>query len=788
MAPRLAAGDLSERADAGAGGVPNRLEPTVESLARVKPLGCDFELEAPARHRDLYEVRGYQPMSTALFRTVCAGADAVLDVGAHVGYFTLVAASAEPSAAVVAVEASAADLKVLRRNVGAGGAGAVRVVSGAFQGAGVTDADLGLTGGTRLVVRLDVAGDAATVLTGLEGLLSRFEDARLLVTVDPAALTAAGSGADQLVGRLRALGLRLFVLDEDARSWRELADDRAWSDLVDGPQQANLYCVAAARCSTVAAVMHSSGVGGAERSHAEMVESLVRQGSMVHTVAPEPDLGLRALLEPLGGPVTAVPPLEWWTVWPDDEARTQDAWTARDLLHPRLLDVLTDIDPDVVLTQSGVVPEGAVAAAALRRPHVWYLREFGDLDHGLVLPGGPEGYGAAVRALATRVVTNSDAVRRHLFGDAADDVTVLHPVPRVQGLVGPADSTGVVAGAPRPWSLGVVGSLNPGKGQQDAVDAVAVLRAQGTDVHLVLAGPAAPGDWERLRDLAVSRGVEDLVEHVDTFTDRSQMYARFDAVAITSRSEAFGRVPFEATEVGLPVIYAEAGGPAEYLRPGTTGLAYPVGDAGALAEAIRRLHDEPQLGAQVAAAARADLADPRRRAEYDEALRQIVDEAASRPAPGVLLDVLGDVARSGARHAAQAEAWRGQAEEVRADLTRVVSEHEELVDRFHELEQAHAELVEGHQGYVAAQEEAAAEHEALVAERDACRAELLESRAANAALRARLGDASERAAVLELELRGSRDREADALRELSAVLGSRTWRTRTWLARGLRRG
>ncbi|BDO42841.1 glycosyltransferase [Cellulomonas sp. NTE-D12] len=759
--------------------MPNRLEPTVESLARVKPLGCDFELEAPARHRDLYEVRGYQPMSTALFRTVCAGADVVLDLGAHVGYFTLVAASAAPSATVVAVEASPADLEVLSRNVDGADAGTVRVVAGALQG--VTEADLGLTGGTRLVVRLDVAGDAVAVLTGLEGLLSRFEDARLLVTVDPAALTAAGSGAEQLVERLRALGLRLFVLDEDVRSWRELADGRAWSDLVEGPQQANLYCVAAARCTTVAAVMHSSSVGGAERSHAEMVESLVRQGSMVHTVAPEPDLGLRALLEPLGGSVSAVPPLEWWTVWPDDEARTPDAWTARDLLHPRLLDVLAEIDPDVVLTQSGVVPEGAVAAAALRRPHVWYLREFGDLDHGLVLPGGPEGYGAAVRALATRVVTNSDAVRRHLFGEAAADVTVLHPVPRVQGVVGPAEARGAVDDVRRPWSLGIVGSLNPGKGQQDAVDAVAVLRGEGTDVHLVLAGPAAPGDWERLRDLAVSRGVEDLVEHADTFTDRSQMYAGFDAVAITSRSEAFGRVPFEATEFGLPLIYAEAGGPAEYLRPGETGLAYPVGDAEALAAAIRRLHDEPQLGAELAAAARVDLTDPRRRAEYDEALRQLIDEAAARPAPGVLLDVLGDVARSGARHAAQAA-------EVRADLTRVVSEHEELVGRFRELEQAHAELVEGHRGYVAAHERAAAEHEALVAERDACRAELLESRAANAALRTKVGDASERAAALELELRGSRDREADALRELSAIVGSRTWRTRTWLARGLRRG
>jgi len=89
----------------------------LEPLVRVKPVDCDFVLEAPARNADWYEKTGYERMSSAIFRTVCADADVVLDVGAHIGYYTLLAMSSAPNATVVAVEASPNNADVLRRNV-----------------------------------------------------------------------------------------------------------------------------------------------------------------------------------------------------------------------------------------------------------------------------------------------------------------------------------------------------------------------------------------------------------------------------------------------------------------------------------------------------------------------------------------------------------------------------------------------------------------------------------------------------------------------------------------------
>lgn len=759
----------------------------MEHMVRVQPLECAFALEAPERNRDWYEKRGYEPASTALFRTASTGADVVLDIGAHVGYFSLVAAHAAPAATVVAVEASPDNATVLRRNVEHVG---VRVVNAAFgstrgtvtvqlteasdnSGIGghpnsptertvevpaVRGEDLDVPGGGRVVVKLDVEGYELAALTGLESVFARFDDVRLLVEMNPKCLALAGSGPDELIDRLHGYDLRVFVIDEDARAWHELHRGDDWRPLVDALGYANLYCVTAERCRTVSAVLHSGGIGGAERSHAEMVESLVRQGCMVHSVVPEPDLGLGGELRGLGSSVSVVPPLAWWDLWPAEHAEQPDAWTRRVLVHEPLIRAIQDVGADLVLTQSGVVPQGAVAAAAVRRPHLWYLREFGDLDHGLVLPGGPAGFGDAVRALSSEVVTNSAAVRDHLLGEH-DNIRVLHPAPQLPDATPHRSS--VVADT-RPWTLGVVASLNPGKGQVDAVDAVALLRAEGVDVPVVLVGPGSEEDRDRLVARATQAGVGDLVELTGPLADRADVYARFDAVAVTSRAEAFGRVPFEAAAAGLPVIYPAFGGPAEYLVDGVTGLSYVPGDVPALADAIRGLRDDRTRAAALASAAKASLLDATARERYDTAVLAVVHEVADRGEPDVVRDVLGSVAREALGHAAEARLRRDEVTQIRGDLTRVVAEHEELVARFRELEADHAALIEGHHGVVAAWDDA--------------RADLVRSREANAELRTRLGDARDEASAAANEVEGLRRRVTELETEHALVVESRTWR------------
>lgn len=64
---------------------------------------------------------GYEPETTRMFWTWARNSRVFLDIGAHVGYFSLLAAHANPACQVFAFEPMAANLARLRRHVGLNG-------------------------------------------------------------------------------------------------------------------------------------------------------------------------------------------------------------------------------------------------------------------------------------------------------------------------------------------------------------------------------------------------------------------------------------------------------------------------------------------------------------------------------------------------------------------------------------------------------------------------------------------------------------------------------------------
>jgi glycosyltransferase involved in cell wall biosynthesis len=59
--------------------------------------------------------------------------------------------------------------------------------------------------------------------------------------------------------------------------------------------------------------------------------------------------------------------------------------------------------------------------------------------------------------------------------------------------------------------------------------------------------------------------------------------------------EAFGIVAAEAMASGLALVSTGVGGAAELFDDGISGLAYPAGDAAALAERLAQLAADPAL-------------------------------------------------------------------------------------------------------------------------------------------------------------------------------------------------
>lgn len=110
-----------------------------------------------------------------------------------------------------------------------------------------------------------------------------------------------------------------------------------------------------------------------------------------------------------------------------------------------------------------------------------------------------------------------------------------------------------------------------------------------------------------LEALAHEAGVADRVAFEGSVPDLAPYYHAADVFALpaVARSEAFGLVQLEAMAAGLPVVNTRIDSGVPFVsRDGESGITVPPADARALAGALGRLLDAPELRRRLGAAAR----------------------------------------------------------------------------------------------------------------------------------------------------------------------------------------
>lgn len=139
--------------------------------------------------------------------------------------------------------------------------------------------------------------------------------------------------------------------------------------------------------------------------------------------------------------------------------------------------------------------------------------------------------------------------------------------------------------------VGSIGWLTDIKGHRFLVDAVAQLKAEYPALHVVIVGS---GDQrEALMRQADRAGVRESVHLIGHREDIEACLAGFDCFALPSLNEGMGRALIEAMAAGLPVMASRVGGIPSVIQDGENGLLVPPGDSRALADALRRLMDDP---------------------------------------------------------------------------------------------------------------------------------------------------------------------------------------------------
>jgi glycosyltransferase involved in cell wall biosynthesis len=187
---------------------------------------------------------------------------------------------------------------------------------------------------------------------------------------------------------------------------------------------------------------------------------------------------------------------------------------------------------------------------------------------------------ARPRALArgaAAVTADSHAVAGELREAWGVRATVASP--GVDG--GPSPATARAPGSAPDRYLLFVGARDPRKGLDVATAAHERARARGLDAELVVVGDGL-------------RRIDD--------AELAALYAGALAVVVPSYLEGFGLVALEAAAHGTPAVLSDLPCFAETL--GDAALRVPVGDAGALADALLRIGGDDALRARLGAAAR----------------------------------------------------------------------------------------------------------------------------------------------------------------------------------------
>jgi glycosyltransferase involved in cell wall biosynthesis len=256
----------------------------------------------------------------------------------------------------------------------------------------------------------------------------------------------------------------------------------------------------------------------------------------------------------------------------------------------------------VVSNQSKGHFYGGLAALAARVPAVWW-------QQGIPGPNRIELAARFVPSVA--VVCSSDAAvssqARLTPGRRIEKIHLGVPVQTVAARIGSGEAIRREVGWQGPV-VGIVGRLQPWKGQDVFLRAAAIVARAAPNVRFAVVGGAILG-WEGsypddLRRLAGELGITDKVHFAGHQADVVPWFDALDVVVHASFGEPFGLVLLEAMALGKPLVAAADGGPLEIVEDGVSGLLVRPGDPERLASAVLRILRERRLAESLSAGSR----------------------------------------------------------------------------------------------------------------------------------------------------------------------------------------
>lgn len=349
-------------------------------------------------------------------------------------------------------------------------------------------------------------------------------------------------------------------------------------------------------------VDQSGALGGGELSLLEIARHR-REACQVVLLSDGP---FRALLEEAAVPVTVLPAPSAFT----DIARERVGVRELRALAPifrlarRLAQLAEGHDLIYANTQKAMIL-AALAGKLAKKPVIWHLRDILNSEH----------FGRAQRWAAvklanlwvSRVIANSTATAEAFVGAGGDGGRVAVVYNGIDpSLFGPISDERQMRlradlGLGREPLVAAFGRLSPWKGQHVLIDALTHLPG----IHALIVGTALYGEdayADELRSQVTAMNLAGRIHFLGFRRDVSDLMSLASVVVHTSVApEPFGRVLVEGMLAKRPVVASRAGGAAEVIEDGISGVLVAPADSHALAHALADLLSDEAQSRRIAA-------------------------------------------------------------------------------------------------------------------------------------------------------------------------------------------
>lgn len=336
-------------------------------------------------------------------------------------------------------------------------------------------------------------------------------------------------------------------------------------------------------------VTHYSSLYGANRSLLNLIDGLKEFNVESFVLCPSDGEIVKELRE-RKIPFSVFPFRNWMNYSTKFNIKAPLRMAINLILLPLIIMQIRRWNIDVVYTNSSVTPIGALIAIIMKKPHIWHIREFGELDYQLHHDFGKNFFKKLVNK-ANTVIAISNAVKRVVLDGISTKIYVIYNGVVSEGECDALKEKALLFNKSSNYTFTILGFLTPNKGQEQAIRALAHIKERYPNIRLLIVGS---GNYLKfLQKLCYELDVNTQVEFLGYISNPFDAYLKADAVLMCSKYEAMGRTTAEAMATARPVIGYNNGGTAEIIENGVTGILY-YGGYESLAEAMVKFIENPK--------------------------------------------------------------------------------------------------------------------------------------------------------------------------------------------------